>query len=1487
MALRTAFLSLHSHGDRSFLDDSVLAHLSGQLRQLGYDNELVVAALDGALEDPSDTEQFRQLVAALRPFDTIVYERVWSARIPEALCCALPNKTFVHLRGEHDMDDPAGRFVCDHRRAMASLLDYISGARSSLPTLTRERAGEDWRAGLSALTDAHSDDAFVPNLHPVIATPGALPEQRSFAIEGNPGCPYQSDARDNPLYADVDIPDGLGRGCAFCTTGNHYQGAAQADAIARVMTQLRYVRANAPALTTLVLRDQNPFGYLTEVLQACAAEGVGGFALLLQTRADWLLQGERRFGLALEAAARASITVSPFLVGIENFSQAELDRYNKGIEAATNVKLLAALRTWDAAHTSFDLSQASFGFILFSPWTTMADLRTNYEAIRETGLHELRGRLLLSRVRLYPDTALYYLAEKEGLLDGERRSSVAAGRYGYFPDVLWRFKDSKTELFARVAAEASERTSGRDELQLFGVLLESFEASATGADVTVEAVLQAMRPHVPRATSGAAGRRSQRDVTIDLGHGCGLGCVVCGPASGAVAAASKRAMLTGGGGRVVICGAPEGIDDVLELASVARDEGFGTVAVDVHGSRLARGGDVLCRRLRDAGVGAVIVPLFSHVSAVHDKIAASPDDLVQSVVGMRLAAAAGLRVEIRSPVLPRRLQDLPALIELAHRAVADLHAVRLYLPRFAVPLSVAPPPLSVVGEVISAALERADQLGVAAPLGVTSAVPICAVADNERGRLALRFHPRSKTKVSGCEQPEPCRGCRVAPQCTGLPTSYLRAHGAKQLRPLSRRPKDLYDQRTTPRRKWTDSQRDAARSVDLLVLRPTVHCNQDCTFCSANESSTNVWQDPATMKRAIARAARRNVTRMSFSGGEPTLVPELPTYVAIAKRCGIEEIELVSNAVLLSRPGRVAALADAGLTHAFVSLHAHDESLSASMTRKRGDFSRTLEGIRQLVDAGIITAINHVVNARNYRFADKFVELVHREFGGRVMISFAFVTPQYQALENIQVVPRLSQAMPYLLRAAWRALELGQPFVVGSRQGVPPCFLGPFQGWSDLFKLSNEAASEDSPQKQNGPQCEACAFAPQCTGLWRPYVARFGTDELVPVEVDQVPGSLAAELDRVVRKPPFGQPMSFDDVPATLRRRQLEQQGPPVIEAEAEPAPPVTVSPGQRPLRLLMVGSGRRARHLARSALSVGGLAFTAVASPHATLADRTAFQSCPAFDDVVEAIEATSPDAVIIASATPSHHGVAKLAIAAGLPLLVEKPLADSETAAEEMAVAAAERGTLLVPGHNDLFFDGLFEFLAAARSAPLSIVRRLLADAPDVPSIWSRPALYETLYHLVTIAHAHTRGAETALVTDRVQFAGEQRLTYLRAHMSAGAMSVELTWEVGTADELSVRGATSEKSIAWSRRGADITVDLGAGPRQQQRQGSDTDGMVRAFRDAIAGAQSPTDATDGVDVMRATRGLIDALAEAGAPLVDPARPKHAASRPLARKYR
>ena len=492
---RVAIVSLHSHGDRSFLDDRDLAVLAGDMEQLGYPCDHVIAVIDEEGSAPSADETVSRLADMLSDYEVVAYERIFSRALADRLRELRRDATWVHLRGEHELYDPPADFVLDDMSAtgLAALTDYVAGDRSAPPRVRVRRGDGVWERVGTEMLAKPPRLAFRPNLKPRVVNPEKLPDFRSFALVGNAGCPYQADARDNPLYDGVEIPDGLGRGCAFCTTGNSYEGRSRDATLETVLEQVRFMRSEAPQLNHLVLKDQNPFAYLTELIEACVSERLAPFTIMLETRADWFLRSGARLERALQACATAGYSIAPFLIGIENFSQPQLDRYNKGIDAKTNIEFLQ--RLWslhDRFGDALNLKLGAFGFVLFNPWTTLQDLRVNYDAIVETRFHRLRGHVLLSRARLYPDTALFYLARHDGLLIEEFTSARndPSRRYGYFPSQPWRFADPDVSHFAELATELSERTAGRDHMTLYRALLEEFETAADAASVQGEQVME-------------------------------------------------------------------------------------------------------------------------------------------------------------------------------------------------------------------------------------------------------------------------------------------------------------------------------------------------------------------------------------------------------------------------------------------------------------------------------------------------------------------------------------------------------------------------------------------------------------------------------------------------------------------------------------------------------------------------------------------------------------------------------------------------------------------------------------------------------------------------------------------------------------------------------------------------------------------------------------------------------------------------------------
>ena len=985
----------------------------------------------------------------------------------------------------------------------------------------------------------------------------------------------------------------------------------------------------------------------------------------------------------------------------------------------------------------------------------------------------------------------------------------------------------------------------------------------------------------------AALKRSRRSARIHAGGRCELRCALCDCASPPTSRRDISRILQGGGSDLVVRGACEGSDTIDEIIGRAREEGYADIVVRTNA--------VWCTSVEAAaafsrrGADAILVPLFSNYPAVHDRIAGRSGALGEALVGVRHLAAAGMAVEIEVPILQARLQSVVDVVALAQRAAPGLRAVRLYTPDSPHPV-LAPPTWDDAGPLLAAVLLHCREHGIRAQLSIDSGIPLCAL--REYGDLldCYSINPKARSSLrDGAVLGEGCAHCAVSAHCPGVVSSYVQAHGESGLAAYDRRPKLLYEQRTTRRREWTDEQRRAASQATLMVLRPTVNCNQDCTFCSANETSSNVWANHDEMLRAIARAAGRGIGWISFSGGEPTLSKYLVEYVRCATRLGIARREIVSNAVLLDRETKVAALVEAGLTDAFISLHAHDESLSQQSTQKIGDFSRTIAGIRNLLNAGVRTALNHVITARNYPYLQAYVEMVHREFDGRVKISFAFVTPQFKALDHIEVMPRLSDIIPYLKRAMYRALALEQPFAVGSRQGIPFCFLGEFRAWSDGLKLSKSAIAEDSPQKQRSEVCDSCRFSDYCTGLWRPYVATYGLTELNPVDGARLSDGDVAELDRVARAYPWGEPMSFDEVSPIIREPELETGPPKVVPLPLESQKEPTLY-RSRPLRVLMIGSGRQARRLARAAVEVAAVSIDAVASPHAPQAQVQEFGNCPAYSDAVEAIDDIRPEAAIIAAATKMHAELATLCLRRGVPVLLEKPVAASIAEAEAVRNLAAEVGVDVVPAHNTLHAAGLEEVFALDYQRPrIAYTWRRTGGSSDTMLAWSRSFLYESLYHLLAITGRVAGGGVARVIG--TTYRGEGRPELIRVNLRYGNIDAEMVLEFAASREEDILNVSEvddpASEVVWSRLGRETTLSDGRGVRAVGARGSDIGNMLANFRDVVLQDASPmTNMSDALDVMRSTENVVDAVEAAGAPFNRNSAPRHVASRELRRPH-
>jgi predicted dehydrogenase len=122
------------------------------------------------------------------------------------------------------------------------------------------------------------------------------------------------------------------------------------------------------------------------------------------------------------------------------------------------------------------------------------------------------------------------------------------------------------------------------------------------------------------------------------------------------------------------------------------------------------------------------------------------------------------------------------------------------------------------------------------------------------------------------------------------------------------------------------------------------------------------------------------------------------------------------------------------------------------------------------------------------------------------------------------------------------------------------------------------------------------------------------------------------------------------------------------------------------PPRIAVVGVGHLGKHHARILSSLPGATLEAVVDINAARAAEVAAASrTRALTDYRELLGTI--DAVTLAVPTALHHEIALPFLMAGVPVLVEKPMARSLAEADDMIQAASRSNAILAVGHTERF--------------------------------------------------------------------------------------------------------------------------------------------------------------------------------------------------------
>ncbi len=289
--------------------------------------------------------------------------------------------------------------------------------------------------------------------------------------------------------------------------------------------------------------------------------------------------------------------------------------------------------------------------------------------------------------------------------------------------------------------------------------------------------------------------------------------------------------------------------------------------------------------------------------------------------------------------------------------------------------------------------------------------------------------------------------------------------------------------------------------MPLLDIVLGYDCNLGCTYCTISEEMRRRALPAERVARAIDRAAARGFRDVAFTGGEPTIRPDLPALVKHARRRGFEHVKVASNGLRYAHAPYLEHLVACGVDRFHVSMHAPGDADYEATVRREGTATLRRAAIEHLVARGLDPVADLILKEDTYRDARGWIAGLHALGVRRFALWLVSLTDQNK--DNVAQLPRLADVASRLPLVFDDARAGGYEVV---SLHVPRCFLPGYEdhvrhpGASLVTVVTPDEEFDLADSRLGGgvkpAGCSGCRWADACPGLRHDYVAVFGGGEV-------------------------------------------------------------------------------------------------------------------------------------------------------------------------------------------------------------------------------------------------------------------------------------------------------------------------------------------------------------------------------------------------------
>ena len=156
-----------------------------------------------------------------------------------------------------------------------------------------------------------------------------------------------------------------------------------------------------------------------------------------------------------------------------------------------------------------------------------------------------------------------------------------------------------------------------------------------------------------------------------------------------------------------------------------------------------------------------------------------------------------------------------------------------------------------------------------------------------------------------------------------------------------------------------------------LTIIPSESCNIRCNYCIRRGMDKRHHWTRAIFEKFLDEAIELSISRLSITGGEPSLIPNIAEYI---NRCTSNNIfTMMSTNAFIKDKKIIDDIISSGISALQVSLDTINEATFSRMTERDG-LHVVYQNLEQFVDSGIEVSIRTVLTDMNYHEMKPLIE---------------------------------------------------------------------------------------------------------------------------------------------------------------------------------------------------------------------------------------------------------------------------------------------------------------------------------------------------------------------------------------------------------------------------------------------------------------------------------------------------------------------------------